>query len=116
MKVKGQSVGAEGQGNEGDETSRARRNGSEATSDCSQASSGAGPKQHTSGDREISFANNFSARPRLPASMPRAGGEGEIAGSLFLLVGNCIHCFRICAHGDELAGTAPPGRPSWALY
>src|ERR1035437_5504586 len=63
--------------NEGDETARTGRNGGEATSDRSQSSSGAGPSQHTSGNREISFADNFSARRRFTASTPRAEGEGK---------------------------------------
>jgi hypothetical protein len=42
-------------------------------------------------------------------------GEGEITGSLLpLLLGACLHAFRLSAHRIELAGTAP-GRPTWGV-
>jgi hypothetical protein len=36
--------------------------------------------QHTPGDREISFADSFSARHRFTAGTPRAEGEGQMKG------------------------------------
>jgi len=64
--------------NEGDEIARAGRHGGEAASDRSQASSGAGPDQYTSGDREISFANNFATRRRLAPVTRWAEGQRQM--------------------------------------
>jgi hypothetical protein len=56
------------------------------------------------------FAKRWAAVKRWgPAS--RAEGEGEIAGSFLpLLVGGCLHGFRVCAHRIELAATTPIAR------
>src|SRR3984893_9466232 len=56
---------AGGEENESGETERTGRTGGEAIRDRSQASSGAGPPQRASGDREISGADNCSATPRF---------------------------------------------------
>ena len=50
-------------------------NGGEAVRDRSQASSGAGPSQHPSGDPEISRADSCSARRRFTGSTALAEGE-----------------------------------------
>jgi hypothetical protein len=51
------------------------RNGDKAGSRRSQASARAGPAKPASGDWEVSFADNFSARRGFTASSPRVEGR-----------------------------------------
>jgi hypothetical protein len=63
------------------------------------------------------MADFLWAEIQIPLSALRtAEGEGEITGSFLpLLLGACLHAFRLSAHRIELAGTAQ-GRSSWELY
>jgi hypothetical protein len=62
-------------GNEGGETERTGRNGSEAIRDRSQATIGAGAARRPSGDWEIPYADCCFAEPTLTAIAPGAEGE-----------------------------------------